>query len=314
MFDGEGDDVASTVGDEACSLYGASPYDFEDVSPSNYDAHAVPSSPSGTGSPVPSSSLTSIEDAAVRDALMLARNSRHCRNSSVSIPRGSVVSGPSQPREKDHHFQDRGGRGGGSRGNDRRRSERGRDRNSNSQPRVRGRGRGHGRGRGRGQEATPDLHSQGSSFSFEEYDPHMPRPPSPTSFAIAHATGQWADGTPFPYDSTTAVNGSDTHPAMHFGQVSQDIPGHMMTQYAPGPYASQGNYESTANFSQSLEYQSSQVPNYGVAPHINPRFAQAFGLPNVTHTLPVPTQHITFPPGSLNSHSPSETNEAEPGF
>lgn len=46
---------------------------------------------------------------------------------------------------------------------------------------------------------TTHLTSYSRSFSFEEYDPRMPRPPSPTSLAIAQATGQWSNGTPYAY-------------------------------------------------------------------------------------------------------------------
>lgn len=48
---------------------------------------------------------------------------------------------------------------------------------------------------------SQDPLSFSRSFSFEEYDPRMPRPPSPTSLAIAQATGQWSNGTPFVHDS-----------------------------------------------------------------------------------------------------------------
>lgn len=233
---------------------------------------------------------------------MLARNSRNRRRSSVST-QGPIVPGPSQTHREDHQFHSRGSRGGHRRGNDRRRSERGREHNFKGQPR--------GRDRGRGREAPPERHEQGSSFSFEEYDPHMPRPPSPTSLAIARAIGQWADGTPFPYGAAAVGDGTANGLALHTNQL-----GHIPPHYDPGTYPSQGHHEATTNFSHTLGYQQLHTANYGVAPHINPRFAQVFGLQNSTQTPLITAQNYALPPGASDlpdSNPQSRPTESEPG-
>ena len=115
--------------------------------------------------------------------------------------------------------------------------------------RARGRGRRNDRGRGRGRgrvvdhRAAPESWSGEQSMPIDEYDPHHPRPLSPTSFAIARATGQYADG-------------------------SAVVPPHAGGGGAWGypQYPGQG-------FDFSFPYQYPQVQ-----PHINPRFAANFGL------------------------------------
>lgn len=55
--------------------------------------------------------------------------------------------------------------------------------------------------RTQGQATSQHSSFSSRSFSYEEYDPRMPRPPSPTSLAIAQATGQWSNGMPFVQES-----------------------------------------------------------------------------------------------------------------
>ncbi|GJJ12693.1 hypothetical protein Clacol_006937 [Clathrus columnatus] len=85
------------------------------------------------------------------------------------------------------------------------------------------------------------------SFSYEEYDPRMPRPPSPTSFAIAQATGQWPNGIPFTY----GLN-------------------------APAPYAQPNGYN----------YFPPVIHTPDATPHINPHFIPPFSLPSNTDHHP----------------------------
>lgn len=134
----------------------------------------------------------------------------------------------------------------------------------------RGRGRGRGRsdrgdrGRGRGGNARPrDNGDEGDSGwaprpvgqreAVDQYDPHIPRPLSPTSLAIARATGQYMDGSNF----ASAVS-SPSIPAGGAGVWSNYTPPQQnQHQFSFGSEAYQQNY---------------------IQPHINPRFASAFGM------------------------------------
>ncbi|OSX67073.1 hypothetical protein POSPLADRAFT_1129069 [Postia placenta MAD-698-R-SB12] len=147
----------------------------------------------------------------------------------------------------DGHINDRGrgrgrnryppGRDGGGRRDDRGRG-RGRDR-----PRG-NRGRGRGRGRDdRGPWAGHERGRQPSSFS-DAQDAPAPRPLSPTSLAIARATGQYADGTAVGSDAQSQASGW-SHP----------------------------QYTADQQYNFSFGYQ-----NQYVQPHINPRFASNFGM------------------------------------
>ena len=271
-FDGEGGGSILVAADEASSLYGASPYDSENTSSHYKQKDYALSSPSCSDPPAPSL-LINFEDTAVKEALMLARNSRHRRHTSVSISEASSAIDAPRAHEQDLPYG-RARRGGRARGKDR-----GRSRN------IRGTARGRGRMRDPG--VAPEIYDVDqmvcgngrSSFSFEEYDPHMPRPPSPTALAIARATGQWADGTPFPYDSGATSVGS----AMRY-------------------------YDPTVP--QTLGYPP-HVRNYGVAPHINPRFAQGFQLPNSAPGSSM-NPHDGSPDTHI-SHARSEPSEAEQG-
>ncbi|KAF8522543.1 hypothetical protein JB92DRAFT_3094242 [Gautieria morchelliformis] len=309
-FNDEADDSMSVVGDDATSLYGTSPYDFEDIRSPGREEHSAPSSPGG--STAPSQSLVSFEDANTQKALMLARNSRHRRHGSLSISEQSSTAGPSQFRGQIDQPPARGRRRGRGRGKDRGR-----------EPSFTAHSRGGGRRRGRGVDLERHdrghipSRNQGSSYSFEEYDPHMPRPPSPTSIAIARATGQWADGTPFPYNSGAASGGRAISPDGHTGQTTSNVQGHMPMHYPTGPYR-QEYFDPSLSFSQPLDYGPMQLGSYGVAPHINPRFAQAIQLPMSVQTSSVPPPSTAVPPGSLStaySHPKSEeASDTVPGL
>ena len=104
------------------------------------------------------------------------------------------------------------------------------------------RGRGRGRGRGADPRGRRDSWTGAHNVPADEYDPHQPRPLSPTSLAIARATGQYEDGTSVP---------AHVDPAGGWG-------------YTPYPMPS---------FDFSMPYQYPQIQ-----PHINPRFAANFGM------------------------------------
>ena len=135
---------------------------------------------------------------------------------------GRVRGGPG----RDHHQRPvEGGRG------------RGRGRRNNERGRGRGRGRGVDR-RGAPPQALSDEHGA----PMDEYNPHYPRPPSPTSLAIARATGQYSESL----QTTPHVAGGG---------------GWGYPQFSGQPF----------NF--PFPYQYPQVQ-----PHINPRFAANFGM------------------------------------
>ncbi|KAJ7459102.1 NAF1-domain-containing protein [Mycena galericulata] len=150
---------------------------------------------------------------------------------------------------------------------------RGRGRGSGFE-RSEGRGRGRGRergergrgGRGRGNsERHPPRHDPRSAprASLEPYEHHHPppRPLSPTSMAIARATGQFPDGSGF-----SSLPHSHSHSAPN-------------TPTAPWAFDPSHQF----NFG----YQ--QQPF--VQPHINPRFASAFGMSfEFQHPQPPPPQ------------------------
>ncbi|KAI0828857.1 Gar1/Naf1 RNA binding region-domain-containing protein [Trametes gibbosa] len=122
--------------------------------------------------------------------------------------------------------------------------------------RGRGRGRrqidrGRGRGRGRGGDFGPpsDGWSGRQAPPSTEYNPRVPRPPSPASIAIARATGHFTDGPP--------------------GDTS-DVYAQMQMQQAGGWGYHQVPMQ---GYDFSLGYQYPQVQ-----PHINPRFASNFGM------------------------------------
>ncbi|KAF8589370.1 hypothetical protein K439DRAFT_1612805 [Ramaria rubella] len=301
--DRDGDDEMSTVGDDAGSLYGASPYDYEDLA---HREHTTPHSQfNPQNSAGPSSSLAALQDPSIRDALMIARNSRHRRNSSISMSETST----SHPQG--HNLSTNGGgRGRGrGRGKDHNRSARGRDRDNRGQPR--------GRGRGRDQGANLNHRDQGSTqnqrsfFSFDEYDPHMPRPPSPTSLAIARAIGQWSDGTPFSYGAGNAGGNTlvDPHETAQVPSLQPPMP--VPVSYGQGPYQSPRFYNDQAaiQLSQASQHQQFQAQPYGVAPHINPRFAQVFGFSGASQmTASVPSA-VTL--AQVTSDSPSQPPSPE---
>ena len=281
---------------DASSLYGASPYDIRDATISR--GQHIPSSPSSATDLSGSSSLTRFEDAATRDALLIARNSRNRRRrrpSPVSVSDALPIPGPSQPCNVDvvKNGHGRGGGRGRGRGKNPVRPDHVRDQGSRGQPRGRTRGRSRDHPRG----TTPVEHHfllpsppqyRRSSFSFEEYDPHMPRPPSPTSLAIARATGQWADGTPFPYAAGVDLPNVN---AQQPSNDSQSLPAIQSPGHGQIPYQRYGYYGPPFDFSQAgdqqSQYQNSQALPYGVAPHINPRFSQVLGISGATSLAPV---------------------------
>ncbi|KAI0673779.1 Gar1/Naf1 RNA binding region-domain-containing protein [Trametes maxima] len=137
------------------------------------------------------------------------------------------------------------GRGGSQRRDDFRGRGRGR--------RQTDRGRGRGRGGGGGSDSRPMSDRWRQGISSDESGSHGPRPLSPTSLAIARATGQHAEGS----SSQQEVYGHQQH--MGGSGVGWGYP-----QAPIEPY----------DFSFGYQY-----PH--VQPHINPRFASNFGMANI---------------------------------
>ncbi|CCL98128.1 uncharacterized protein FIBRA_00122 [Fibroporia radiculosa] len=137
------------------------------------------------------------------------------------------------------HGRGRGRGGTSGRYNDRARG-RGRDRRRHD--------RGRARGRGRDDRSYASSGSRPSIPQPERYGSYIPRPLSPTSLAIARATGQYPDGHPM--SSTERES-----PALSFdGAGGQGYSQPSQQQFMFG------------------------FQNQYVQPHINPRFASSFGM------------------------------------
>ncbi|KAJ3480421.1 hypothetical protein NLI96_g8366 [Meripilus lineatus] len=151
-----------------------------------------------------------------------------------------------------------------------------RDFSGGRQDRGRGRGRdrqrpdrGRGRGRGGQRRNSEDTRRRSSFSSHSEQNAPVPRSLSPTSLAIARATGQYADGSSFapaptdyePYPQDT--QGYSPVSGLENGWGYPSYPGHQSSSY----YSNSGDYQT--GFDQPQQY---------VQPHINPRFASAFGF------------------------------------
>ena len=172
------------------------------------------------------------------------------------------------------------------------RQDRGNDRGHRSRGRGRGRDREHG---GHGRQTRVDTtrspqqnnglskkcwdgQPTSRSQSGASYEPHTPRPLSPTSLAIAHATGQLPDGWSASMPHIHATNDSWGY---QDSRLQQGAPFHFNPQGYPPPF---------------------------VQPHINPRFASAFGL----HMNMGSTQHQPYDPyegGSIHSVSSLQTSD-----
>lgn len=181
----------------------------------------------------------------------------------MSAPSRVVEGGPSRGYERAAEGRGRGrdgprGRGGGGgRGRDR-----DRDRGGHRDSRDRGRGR--GGGRGGGGRGPPQNQYGAAERPTDGYNQQDTRPMSPTSLAIARATGQSSHYDPQPSQ----------------GQRQQ-----YQTGYASSyPDNSAGAWGYGQQY-QQYGYNIQQQPQHGfmpaapfVQPHINPRFASAFGL------------------------------------
>ncbi|KAJ7109895.1 Gar1/Naf1 RNA binding region-domain-containing protein [Mycena epipterygia] len=199
---------------------------------------------------------------------------------------------PPPPRSRTYSIKDDSeGFGGRTRG-------RGRGRGSGfdrSEGRGRGRGRERGeRGRGRGNNDRAPRHDRSwdpamPRGSMEPYDPqHLhqpPRPLSPTSMAIARATGEFPDGSEF-----TPQSHSD--------------PSTPTTPWAFDP-------PQQLNFGYQQPF---------VQPHINPRFASAFGM-NMNLNFQHPQPYYQPPGGSnwtdewtVHSGGPGGNDSSNTGF
>jgi H/ACA ribonucleoprotein complex non-core subunit NAF1 len=213
-------------------LYGASPYDYVY---NDMDVEAGPSRPAPKAYDDPYSDSYGLPDSSVLSG------SKSGAEPNADSPNGFAPDrshdrgrGRGKAPTRDGTMRDRG-RG------------RGRDR-----PRDRGRGRGQGRGRGTNVSKEywgSDVQHQGIN-ALSGSDSRPARPLSPTSAAIARATGQYHNGAGF-QTQQSSIDSSPAGPADH-GWGYQQYPSH--ADYSSG-------------------YQQPMVQ-----PHINPRFASRFGL------------------------------------
>ena len=175
----------------------------------------------------------------------------------------------------------RGRAGSGGRGRDR-------DRGGHRDSRDRGRGRGGGRGGGGGggnRGRPPSQYSASEQPSADGYNQQDTRPMSPTSLAIAHATGQSShydpqppQGQRQPYQQNYAsVYPDNSSGAWGYGQQYQQYGYNMQHQ----PY----QHQQLHGFMPAAPF---------VQPHINPRFASAFGLglPGQQHSTAVESSYL----------------------
>lgn len=193
--------------------------------------------------------------------------------------------------------------GSGAIGRDGNRGREGREGRGRERDRGRGRGRGrdrvsqHDRGRSRGSGNVPARQRYGQD-SVNTYEPSgdSVRSLSPTSLAIARATGQSAGQNPQqPSFPQQGYNQQNSYPQM-YAQDMNSTPwnyGQMAGQYPPfsqqhqqysGAYMQHGGSQQISGYQgrqqQRFDYpaMSGQGVQPFVQPHINPRFASAFGL------------------------------------
>ncbi|EMD32566.1 hypothetical protein CERSUDRAFT_99296 [Gelatoporia subvermispora B] len=240
--------------------YGANPYD--DASPYGMDYGAGPSRPA----PIP-------YDDPYSDSYGISEPQQ-----STSTPPPRLPEAPTDPYVADEEpsmsgsFGDHGrgrGRGRGpmrgARGGARDTRGRGRGRDRDRRQGTRGRGRGYGTDRS--DRAGPYGRRPSHSGSLDDsYDPRRPRSMSPTSLAIARATGQYADGSPIEPDVRPGAPAAPGANALHSAsEGSWSYPQH----------AAQ-DQQQYSDFSYGYQQQPYQQPY--VQPHINPRFASAFAM------------------------------------
>jgi H/ACA ribonucleoprotein complex non-core subunit NAF1 len=224
----------------------------------------------------------------------------------MSAPSRVVEGGPSRGYERAAEGRGRGrdgprGRGGGGgRGRDR-----DRDRGGHRDSRDRGRGRGGGRGGGGGGRGPPSNQYGAAERPTDGYNQQDTRPMSPTSLAIARATGQSSHYDPQPSQ----------------GQRQQYQPGYA-SMYPDNSAGAWGFGQQYQQYGYNIQHQ----PQHGfipaapfVQPHINPRFASAFGLgmpgqpqsAGVQSYRPAQSQQQQQIPGMR--YTPSETQSVSVG-
>ena len=132
----------------------------------------------------------------------------------------------------------------------------------------RGRGRGRDRGRGRGGRKFSDRPSSVHDGAIPRRPQHEQRSLSPASLAIARATGHYPDGSIYQDNSIPQP-----------GVLYPDNPSQFTWQQSPH----QNQYVQSAMMNMHPQFMSTPPMNVqpafpGIQPHINPRFAAAFGI------------------------------------
>jgi len=225
--------------DMADELYGANPYD-ESGPVNDMDFGAGPSRPAPIPYDDPYSDAYGVQDPSATSSVTRPQN--------LSTPQddGNSSDGDST---YDGRGRGRGRRSIPGRGAPGRRDDRGRGRGRDRPRGNRGRGRGRGRD-DRGPWTGNERARPPNSFS-DEYVAPSQRSLSPTSLAIARATGQYSDGSSVEPD----IQGSST-------TVPQFNGGWSYPQFQ-----GQQQYDFSHGYQQQY-----------VQPHINPRFASNFGM------------------------------------
>ena len=149
-------------------------------------------------------------------------------------------------------------------------SGRGHDRGHHGRGRSRGRGRERGgqRDRGRGESGyrSSQQHMDTPTSFDDSQQSRTTRPLTPTSFAIARATGQVA------YNTNTSQHQEQQQQS--FSPMYPDALGNGSWGY--NHVQSQAQFQPQYGYLQQLQQANMQAPL--VQPHINPRFASAFGI------------------------------------
>ena len=162
------------------------------------------------------------------------------------------------------------------------------------------RGRGRGRGRGRDRGGQRDRGRGGSGYrssqqhmdtptEFDDSQSRTKRPLTPTSFAIARATGQVAYNT-----------------SQHQEQQQQSFSPMYPDALGNGSSWGYNHVQSQAQFQPQYGYlqqlQQAHMQTSLVQPHINPRFASAFGI-----AMNAMQQLNQMPPTVQQQYSPQNT-------
>ncbi|OCH86658.1 NAF1-domain-containing protein [Obba rivulosa] len=236
--------------------YRADPYD--DSGPYDMDYGAGPSRPAPVPYDDPYSDSYGISESQLSSSASLPPRLAETASDPYTADEAPPMNGSYGRGQGRGKAPMRGARGGG-------RDTRGRGRGRGDR-RQNHRGRGRGYGADRSDRSAPyDRRSQQAGGFDDGYDPRRPRSMSPTSLAIARATGQYNDGSPVEPDVRTSASAALAANALQgVGEGAWPY-----AQYSPQD-------QQYSDFSYGYQRPAEQQPY--VQPHINPRFASAFAM------------------------------------